>query len=104
MMKQGVVVPRSSAGIKKEKIRTWWFLQSFRKAITMPPILHTSVQLELGDLFINQFHSREHGALVLQVWLLVADGSSRNHSYRWKQVRDKVYLTLSVLLSCLTLE
>ena len=84
------MIPRLSAVIKKERIKTCWFLQGSRKAITKPPILHTSAQLELGDLFINQFNARQHNAEVLQiqVWLLVVDDNSRNHSYRWKQVRD----------------
>lgn len=87
MITQGIMIPRSSAGIKKEKVKTWWFLQWNKKAIVKPPILHMSVQLELGDLFINQFYSQQHSAQVLQIWLLVADDSS-SHSYRWKQVRD----------------
>jgi hypothetical protein len=83
------MIPRSSAGIKKEKIKTCWFLQWNKKAIIIPPILHTSVELELGDLFINQFYARQHRSQVLQVWLLVAHGSSENRRrYRWKQVRD----------------
>jgi len=84
---QGVMVPHLLAVIKKEKIKTCWFLQWNRKAVIKPPILHTSVKLELGDLFINQFYAEQYDAQVLQVWLLVADGSNSNvHS--WKQVRD----------------
>jgi hypothetical protein len=82
------MLPRSSAVIKKEKIKTWWFLQWKGKAIIRPPILHTSVQLELGDLFINQYYSRQHDAQVLQVWLLVTDDSSKSQSQKWKQVRE----------------
>lgn len=86
-MIQGVEIARSSGGIKKEKTKTYWFLQWNKAAISKPPTLHTSVQLELGDIFINQFYVRQRETQV-QVWLLVAEGSSENHSYRWKQVQD----------------
>ncbi|KAH8994632.1 hypothetical protein EDB83DRAFT_2534613 [Lactarius deliciosus] len=85
----GAMIPRSTACIKKEKIKTCWFMLWNKKAITKPPVLHTNVQLELGDLFINQFHSEEHGAHVLQVWLLVAEGVSKKNLI-WKQVRESL--------------
>ena len=87
MMIQGVEIARSLGGIKKEKIKTYWFLQWNKAAIGKPPVLYTSVQLELRDIFINQFYVRQRETQV-QVWLLVAEGSSENHSYGWKQVRD----------------
>lgn len=96
------MLPRSSAVIKKERIKTCWFLLWNRKAIIKPPILHASVQLELGDLFINQFYSRQRDAQVLQVWLLVADDTSKIESHRWKQVRDEFILDFPS--SCLTPE
>ncbi|KAH9024440.1 hypothetical protein EDB83DRAFT_2527147 [Lactarius deliciosus] len=86
----GAMIPRSMACIKKEKIKTCWFMLWNKKAITKPPVLHTNVQLELGDLFINQFHSKEHGAHVLQVWLLVAEGVSKKNLI-WKQVRESLH-------------
>jgi len=55
------------------------------QAISRPPVLHMTVQLELGDLFINQFYSAQHGAQVLQVWLLAPKGDSTG--YKWQQVR-----------------
>lgn len=72
-------------GIKKEEVKTCWFMVWNGKAISRPPVLHTTVQLELGDLFINQFHSAQYGAQVLQVWLLVPEGGSTG--YKWQQVR-----------------
>ncbi|KAH9064446.1 hypothetical protein EDB87DRAFT_1574956 [Lactarius vividus] len=82
----GAIIPRSITGIKKEAIKTCWFMVWNEQAISRPPVLHSTVQLELGDLFINQFYSARHGAQVLQVWLLVpTDGSTE---YRWKQVRE----------------
>ncbi|KAH9017422.1 hypothetical protein EDB85DRAFT_1897653 [Lactarius pseudohatsudake] len=64
----GAIIPRSITGIKKEAIKTCWFM------------------LELGDLFINQFYSARHGAQVLQVWLLVPKDGSKE--YIWQQVRE----------------
>ncbi|KAI9437940.1 hypothetical protein BJY52DRAFT_1229915 [Lactarius psammicola] len=74
-----VMIPWLSACIKKEKIKTCWFMLWSKRAITKPPVSHMSVQLELGDLFINQFHSMEHGAHVLQVWLLVMESIGLLH-------------------------
>ena len=82
------MIPRSSAGIKKEKIKTCSFMVLNKKAIAKPPVLHMSVQLELGDLFINQFYSKEHSAQVLQVWLLVMESGKEKKNFVWKQVRD----------------
>jgi hypothetical protein len=58
-------------------------------------VLHTDVQLELGDLFINQFHSKKHQAQVIQVWLLVKESGSNR--YTWKQVRD-MFISLSLVV------
>jgi len=80
---QGVKLPRSSAGIKKEKIKTSWIMVWNKAAIDKPPVLHTDVPLELGDVFINQFYSTRHQSQVIQVWLLVMGRSS---NYTWKQV------------------
>jgi len=80
----GAMVLRSSAGIKKEKIKTCWFMAWNERAISKPPVLHTAVPLELGDLYINQFYSTHHHAQVLQVWLLVTDGGNDT----WKQISE----------------
>ena len=82
------MIPRVSAGIKKETIKTCWFMLWSKKAIVKPPVLHTSVQVELGDLFINQFYSREHSSQVLQIWL-ITESRSKGH-FIWKQVRFPV--------------
>ncbi|KAF8261410.1 hypothetical protein EI94DRAFT_1810325 [Lactarius quietus] len=95
---QGEMIPQSLAGIKKEKIKTCWFMVCNKKAIAKLPILHTSVQLELGDIFINQIYSKEHSAQVLQVWLLVMESRKKR---KWKQVQD--FCSGSVMLN-LTLE
>jgi len=63
---------------------------SNESAISKPPVLRMSVQLELGDLFINQFYSEKHKTQVLQVWLLVEKIGS--NGYTWRQVRDLVPL------------
>ncbi|KAH9997445.1 hypothetical protein BJV74DRAFT_794939 [Russula compacta] len=76
-----------SARIKKEKIKTHWFWLWSKWAITKPPVLHISVQLELGDLSINQFYSEWHNAQVIQIWLLIIENSSKNHL--WKQNEDQ---------------
>jgi hypothetical protein len=80
------MLPRSSAGIKNEKIKTCWFTVWNKTGISKPYALHTSVKLELGDLFINQFYSEQHQTQALQVWLLVKGSNSNN--FMWKQVRD----------------
>ncbi|KAI0281520.1 hypothetical protein BC826DRAFT_1111337 [Russula brevipes] len=80
----GAMIPRSSATIKKEKIKTYWFMAWNERAISKPPVLHTDVPLELGDLYINQFYSTHHRAQVLQVWLLVTDGGNNT----WKQIGE----------------
>ncbi|KAI0285544.1 hypothetical protein BC826DRAFT_972996 [Russula brevipes] len=77
----GAMIPRSSTGIKKEKTKTCWFMVWSERAISKPPVLHTSIPLELGDLYINQFYSTHHHAQVLQVWLLVTDSGKDT----WKQ-------------------
>jgi hypothetical protein len=82
------MIPRLSAPIKKEEIKTRWFMVCNKKAIAKPPVLHKSVQLELGDLFLNQFHSKEHSTQVLQVWLLGTKGGKQRKEIGWKQVRD----------------
>lgn len=84
------MISRSSASIKKEKIKTCWFMLSNESAISKPPVLRMGVQLELGDLFINQFYSEKHKTQVLQVWLLVEKIGS--NGYTWRQVRDLVPL------------
>ncbi|KAI9464150.1 hypothetical protein BJY52DRAFT_1184536 [Lactarius psammicola] len=81
----GAIIPRLITGIKKEAIKTCWFMVWNERAISRPPVLHTTVQLELGDLFINQFYSAQHGAQVLQVWLLVPKGGTTG--YKWRQVK-----------------
>ena len=63
---------------------------SNESAISKPPVLRMGVQLELGDLFINQFYSEKHKTQVLQVWLLVEKIGS--NGYTWRQVRDLVPL------------
>jgi hypothetical protein len=57
--------------------------------INKPPVLHTDVPLELGDVFINQFHSKQHQSQVIQIWVLVM---GRLNNYTWKQVRNWVQL------------
>jgi hypothetical protein len=84
------MLPRSSAGIKNEKFKTCWFTVWNKTSIRRPYTLHTSVQLELGDLFINQFYSEQHQTQALQVWLLVKGSDSNNLT--WKQVRDWFHL------------
>ena len=80
------MIAHSSAGIKNEKTKTCWFFIWNESAISKPHTLHPSVTLELGDLFINQFHSEKHKKQALQIWVLVkVDGSS---DLSWKQVQD----------------
>jgi len=67
-----------------------WFMLSNEIAISQPPVLCSNVQLELGDLFINQFFSDKHKVEVLQVWLLVEKIGPTG--YAWKQVWDIVPL------------
>lgn len=86
MLSQGEQPPRTLAGIKNEKIKTCWFTVWNKTSISKPYVLHTSVKLELGDLFINKFYSQQHETQVLQVWLLVKGSNSNN--LMWRQVRD----------------
>lgn len=72
----------------------YWFLLWNQTAISKPPVLHTDVQLELGDLFINQFHSKKHQGQVIQVWVLVNESGSNR--YTWKQVRE-IFISLDSL-------
>ncbi|KAF8487860.1 hypothetical protein F5888DRAFT_1639673 [Russula emetica] len=80
----GETLPHSSAGIKNEKIKTRWFTVWNKTSIRKLYMLHTSVQLELGDLFINQFYSQQYQSQALQVWLLVKESDSNN--LIWRQV------------------
>lgn len=70
-----------------------------KKAIAKPPLLHTSVKLELGDLFINRFYSKERSAHVLQVWLLELGKRSEQKVVKWRQVRDLCLLMPNVNLT-----
>jgi hypothetical protein len=78
----------TSAIIKRENIKAWWFMVLNKKAITKLLLLHTSVQLELGDLFINRFYLKEHSVHVLQVWLLELEKCSKQKVVKWRQVQD----------------
>jgi hypothetical protein len=80
------MLPRSTSAIKNEKIKTCWFTIWSKTSIRKPYTLHTSVPLELGDLFINKFYSEQHQDQALQVWLLVKESGSND--FMWKQVRD----------------
>lgn len=81
----GAMLPRSSVCIKNEKtIKTCWFTVWNKTSISKPYTLHTNVQLELGDLFINRFYSEQHQTQALQVWLLVKRSDSNN--FMWRQV------------------
>jgi hypothetical protein len=62
-------------------------------------VLHTDVELEIGDLFINRFYSKMHKEQVIQVWLFVKERSL--NKYMWKQVPDYVHLAF-VGSGCLT--
>ena len=55
-----------------------------RSAIERPPVLHTTTDLEIGDLFINKYSSTSYEKDVLQVWLLLphAEGGP----LQWSQV------------------
>lgn len=86
------MLPRSSVGIKNEKIKTCWFAVWNKTSISKPYTLHSSVQLELGDLFINQFYSEQHGTQAIQVWILVKGDKSNN--FMWRQVGDQLHLAL----------
>lgn len=88
------MLQRSSAVMRNEKIKTCWFTVWNKTSIRKPYTLHTSVQLELGDLFINQFYSEQHQTQALQVWLLVKGGDSNNSM--WRQVRDRFHLALLI--------
>ena len=63
-------------------------------AVKKPPVLHTTVDLQLGDLFINKYHSTSYNDDVLQVWLLKT--TSECESLQWIQVHcvcANVYVT-----------
>ena len=62
-------------------IPTRWYIVLGSAAIKKPPILHSTIDLELGDLFLNKYLSSSHGRDVLQVWLLKLEGE-----YYWHQV------------------
>lgn len=83
----------TSAGIKNENIKSRWFKVWNKTTISKPYTLHTSVSLELGDLFINKFYSSQHQSEALQVWLLVK--GSESTSFMWRQVRDSFHLVFS---------
>lgn len=62
-------------------IPTHWYIVLGSAAIEKPPILHSTIDLELGDLFLNKYLSSSHRRDVLQVWLLKLEGE-----YYWHQV------------------
>jgi hypothetical protein len=70
--------------IKRETIKMWWFMVLNKKAIAELPVLHMSVKLELGDLFINRFYSKGHHVHVLQVWLLEPEKHSKQKVVKWR--------------------
>ena len=90
MLSQGEKLSRSSAGIKNENVKTCWFTVWNKRSIEKPYMLHTSVHMELGDIFINKFYSEQHKAQALQVWVLVKGTGSNN--FMWRQVRNWFYL------------
>lgn len=49
-----------------------------------PPILHTTTDLEVGDLFINKYLSVSSKKDVLQVWLLLP--AVEGEGFQWTQV------------------
>lgn len=72
-----------TATIKYEKTKTRWFYVWSESAISVPYTLHTSVTLELGDLFINQFFSKKRQELAYQIWVIV----ELKNEFWWRQVR-----------------
>jgi hypothetical protein len=71
-------------GIKHMDIATRWYIVYNSVAIKQPPILHSSTQLKVGDIFLNKYFSASHESDVLQVWLLLA---SNEQGHYWSQVR-----------------
>lgn len=71
-------------------ISTRWYITLEPNAILKPPMLHTTTDLEVGDLFINKYSSTSYKKDVLQVWLLLP--AMGGEGFQWKQVR---YLLIS---------
>ena len=47
-------------------------------------MLHTTTDLEAGDLFINKYSSTSYKKDVLQVWLLLP--ATKGEGFQWSQV------------------
>ena len=47
-------------------------------------MLHTTTDLEVGDLFINKYSSSSYKKDVLQVWLLLS--AAEGEGFQWSQV------------------
>ena len=54
-------------GIRRMGIATRWFSITNATAIKQPPILHSSMALEVGDIFLNKYVSALCEGDVLQV-------------------------------------
>ncbi|KAH9021470.1 hypothetical protein EDB85DRAFT_2000688 [Lactarius pseudohatsudake] len=83
---KGLKVVRHITSIKRTGVSTRWYIVLNSGAIQEPPLLHSTIDLELGDLFLNKYLSASHGKDVLQVWLLL----SGEGGYYWSQVSSKV--------------
>ncbi|KAI9456350.1 hypothetical protein BJY52DRAFT_560465 [Lactarius psammicola] len=82
---EGIKLPRQSVAIKRTGISTRWYITMNPGAIERPPILHTTTDLEMGDLFINKYISKSYNKDVLQVWLLCT--AAKGEGLQWSQVR-----------------
>lgn len=79
------MLPLQSVAIKRTRISTRWYTILSLNAIQKPPMLHTTIDLEVGDLFINKYVSTSYKKDVLQVWLLLP--AIEGEGLQWNQVR-----------------
>jgi hypothetical protein len=68
-------------------IATCWYSIYSTTAIKQPPILHSSMELQVGDIFLNKYLSASRKGDVLQLWLLL-ERESKEEGYYWSQVHS----------------
>ncbi|KAI0058226.1 hypothetical protein BV25DRAFT_1919439 [Artomyces pyxidatus] len=76
----GLALPRKQNLIKNTGAYTSWYTHTGDRAIARPPMLHESLVVEIGDIFIYKYASKTFKMEVQQIWVLLK-GDDRE--FRW---------------------
>ncbi|KAI0055572.1 hypothetical protein BV25DRAFT_1921717 [Artomyces pyxidatus] len=80
----GMILTRHRSLIRNTGAYTTWFSYPSSRNTERPPVLHASVDLEIGDLFIQNYPSQTQRREVMQLWVLQDDVDG---SLYWKEAR-----------------